>query len=76
MVERNHVLIVAHDSVSCAICRRTLLTGERASLTSREPGSEFVCQLCVGAGHESVPEGGATPSRQASVTEALVLHRP
>lgn len=66
-------LQVTHDQLECAVCARTLLTGERAEHLVRPSGEEvIVCELCAAgaraAGWERGTDNHRPPRSPAVVT--------
>ena len=79
MVERTH-LLVAHEDVRCALCDRTLLTGERAAFfTAPAQGTRLICELCAPRVRrwDWTAAGGAwSRSGQLTMAEAVARASP
>ena len=66
-MERQMPVRVTNESLECAVCARTLLTGERAEQLVAPLGEEaIVCELCVAGARAAGWEPGATRPRASA----------
>ena len=75
-MERHMPVRVTNERLECAVCARTLLTGERAEQLVGPSGEEaIVCELCVAGAGAAGWEPGAARRRASARPRAPVVVR-